>query len=77
MANYPQAHAADEHSSYDFNTLVYRLYSGQFYGLSGGTKTYEKAHTNDVIKFIFDPKNKRLLMNNIAHDAYMITNPIR
>ena len=72
MATYPQAALANQHGKFDYKTVVYRLYNGQFYGLSGGTKTYQKAHTNDVIKFTFDPKNKRFSFQKVILDLWLL-----
>ena len=65
MAIYPHPYGADDHGLFDYKMLVYRLYNGEFYGLSGGTKTYQKAHTNDVIKFTFDAKNRRFSFKKV------------
>ena len=66
MATHPPAHKPNDHGKYDYKTLVYRIYNGEFYGLSGGTKTYEKSHTNDVIKFTFDSKNKQFSFQKVV-----------
>ena len=65
MAIYPHPYNTGDHSKFDYKTLVYRIYNGDFYGLSGGTKTYRKAHKDDVIKFTFDAKNRRFSFKKV------------
>ena len=52
-------------NKFDYNTLVYRIWNGEFYELSGGKKTYAKSHTNDVLKFTFDPKDKQFSFQKV------------
>ena len=67
MATYPPAQSNfSAHDTFDHRTLVYRPYNGEFYGSSTGKRTFEKSHTNDIIKFIFDPKNESFIFKKVT-----------